>query len=31
VGSNPADSAVFHRQELNKFKRAVELSGATME
>jgi tripartite-type tricarboxylate transporter receptor subunit TctC len=31
VGSSPAESAVFHRKELDKFKRAVELSGATME
>jgi tripartite-type tricarboxylate transporter receptor subunit TctC len=31
VGSNPAESAAFHRKELEKFKRAVELSGATME
>jgi tripartite-type tricarboxylate transporter receptor subunit TctC len=31
VGSNPDESAVFHRRELDKFKRAVELSGATME
>jgi tripartite-type tricarboxylate transporter receptor subunit TctC len=31
LGSNPADSAVFHRKELDKFKRAVELSGAKME
>ena len=31
VGSSPAESAAFHRKELDKFKRAVELSGATME
>ena len=31
VGSNPEDSAAFHRRELDKFKRAVELSGATLE
>ena len=31
VGTNPAESAAFHRKELEKFKRAVELSGATME
>jgi tripartite-type tricarboxylate transporter receptor subunit TctC len=31
VGSTPAESAVFHRKELDKFKRAVEISGATME
>ena len=31
VGSNPAESAVFHRKELDKFKRAVDWSGATME
>ena len=31
VGSSPADSAAFHRKELDKFKRAVELSGAKLE
>ena len=31
VGTNPAESSVFHRKELDKFKRAVEISGATME
>ena len=31
VGGSPAESAAFHRKELDKFKRAVELSGATME
>ena len=31
VGSTPAESAAFHRKELDKFKRAVEISGATME
>ena len=31
VGTTPAESATFHRKELDKFKRAVEISGATME
>ena len=31
VGSTPAQTAAFHRKELEKFKRAVEISGATAE
>ena len=31
VGSTPADTASFHRNELAKFKRAVEISGAKAE
>jgi tripartite-type tricarboxylate transporter receptor subunit TctC len=31
VGSTPADTGTFHRNELAKFKRAVEISGAKAE
>lgn len=31
VGSSPADTAAFHRREMAKFKRAVEISGAKAE
>jgi tripartite-type tricarboxylate transporter receptor subunit TctC len=31
VGVGPAPTAAFHRRELAKFKRAVEISGATAE
>jgi tripartite-type tricarboxylate transporter receptor subunit TctC len=31
VGSDPATTAAFHTRELAKWKRAVELSGATIE
>ena len=31
VGSTPADTASFHRNELAKFKRAVEISGAKVD
>jgi tripartite-type tricarboxylate transporter receptor subunit TctC len=31
VGSGPAQTAAFHRKELEKFRRAVEISGATAE
>jgi tripartite-type tricarboxylate transporter receptor subunit TctC len=31
VGTNPAQTAAYHRKELAKFKRAVEISGATAE
>jgi tripartite-type tricarboxylate transporter receptor subunit TctC len=31
VASTPAAAAAFHRKEMEKFKRAVELSGATAE
>jgi tripartite-type tricarboxylate transporter receptor subunit TctC len=31
VGVGPAQTAAFHRRELAKFKRAVEISGATAE
>ncbi len=31
VASTPAEATAFHRKELAKFKRAVELSGATAE
>ena len=31
VGSNPAETAAFHRREMAKFKRAVEISGAKMD
>ena len=31
VGSNPADTTAFHRGEMVKFKRAVEISGAKMD
>jgi len=31
VGTNPAQTAAFHRKELAKFKRAVEISGATAD
>ncbi len=31
VASTPAQTAAFHRKELDKFRRAVELSGATAE
>jgi tripartite-type tricarboxylate transporter receptor subunit TctC len=31
VASSPAAAGVFHRKELEKFKRAVELSGASAE
>jgi tripartite-type tricarboxylate transporter receptor subunit TctC len=31
VGGTPAQTAAFHRKEMAKFKRAVEISGATAE
>jgi len=31
VGSTPAETAAFHRREMAKFKRAVEISGAKMD
>jgi tripartite-type tricarboxylate transporter receptor subunit TctC len=31
VGTNPAQTAAYHKRELAKFKRAVEISGATAE
>jgi tripartite-type tricarboxylate transporter receptor subunit TctC len=31
VGSTPAETAAFHRSEMAKFKRAVEISGAKMD
>jgi tripartite-type tricarboxylate transporter receptor subunit TctC len=31
VGGSPAQTAAFHRKEMAKFKRAVEISGATAE
>ena len=31
VASSPAQTAAFHKRELAKFKRAVEISGATAE
>lgn len=31
VGSAPAQTAAYHRREMAKFKRAVEISGATAE
>jgi tripartite-type tricarboxylate transporter receptor subunit TctC len=31
VATTPAQTAVFHKRELAKFKRAVEISGATAE
>ena len=31
VASTPAAAAAFHRKELEKFKRAVELSGASAD
>jgi tripartite-type tricarboxylate transporter receptor subunit TctC len=31
VGSGPADTQAFHRSEMAKFKRAVEISGAKAE
>jgi len=31
VGSTPADTTAFHRGEMAKFKRAVEISGAKMD
>jgi tripartite-type tricarboxylate transporter receptor subunit TctC len=30
-GLGPAETAVFHKRELAKFKRAVEISGAKAE
>jgi hypothetical protein len=31
VGSSPADTAAYHRRELEKFGRAVKISGAKAE
>jgi tripartite-type tricarboxylate transporter receptor subunit TctC len=31
MGTNPAQTAAYHKRELAKFKRAVEISGATAE
>jgi tripartite-type tricarboxylate transporter receptor subunit TctC len=31
AGTEPAQTAAFHRRELAKFKRAVEISGARAE
>jgi tripartite-type tricarboxylate transporter receptor subunit TctC len=31
VGSNPSETQAFHRSEMTKFKRAVEISGAKAE
>ena len=31
VGGSPAQTAAFHRKEMAKFKRAVEISGATAD
>ena len=31
MGSSPADTQAFHRSEMAKFKRAVEISGAKAE
>jgi tripartite-type tricarboxylate transporter receptor subunit TctC len=31
IGSGPAETAAYHRREMAKFRRAVELSGATAE
>jgi tripartite-type tricarboxylate transporter receptor subunit TctC len=31
VGGNPSETQAFHRSEMAKFKRAVEISGAKAE
>ena len=31
VGGTPAQTAAYHKREMAKFKRAVEISGATAE